>query len=45
MTNPFENRLKLLYLCKDYLGLLQLFKFVTSDSAFSNLEDYMETSV
>ena len=45
MTNPFENRLKPLYLRTDYLGLHNCFNnFVTSDS-FSNLEDYMETSV
>ena len=41
---PFENRLKPFYLRKDYLGLLQLFKSVKSDSA-SNLEDKMETRV
>ena len=38
MTNPSENRLKPLYLRTDYLGLLQLFKFVTSDSAFKTLK-------
>ena len=42
--NPFENRFKPLYLRKDYLGLLQLLKFVRSDS-FSNLEVYMENRV
>ena len=35
---PFESRLKPSYLRKDYLGLLQMFHFVKSDSA-SNLQD------
>ena len=35
---PFESRLKPSYLRKDYLGLLQTFHFVKSDSA-SNLQD------
>ena len=34
----FEDWLKPFYLCKDYLGLLQMFKFVKSDSAL-NLQD------
>lgn len=42
---PFENQLKTLnfpnlYLCKDFLGLLKLLKFIKSDFA-ANFEDYM----